>query len=310
MSRNLRESKPLLSVCIPTRDRREELLVAVGSCFAQTYRPLEVLVLDDASVDGTEAAVRTRFPDARFFQNQQRKGAAVLKNLGFREARGEFVVGLDDDSYYSSSDTLGQVVADFKSSGASVIALPFIEPRRQDTGLGPRFKQLERLARLRTFTGCAYAIRRETALELEGYRECFFYRVIDRDFSIRILDRRHEIVLGTAKPVVHMYSPDRDWEEMYRLSIRNTLLFDWFNIPHPFVFPRMLADAALMFRYKFIWPQLWARARWLAKGTREAFALTRLRRPVSREAYRRYRHLPAHGPIPWQGQPPKPAAVE
>ena len=62
----------LASICIVTRNRKADLLRALGSCLAQSYRPLEVLVFDDASTDGTEQDVLARFPQVRYFRSDQR----------------------------------------------------------------------------------------------------------------------------------------------------------------------------------------------------------------------------------------------
>ena len=74
---------PTVSIVLFTRNRKEELLTALESCFAQNHRPLEVLVFDDASTDGTEEAVRTSFPEVRFFREESNRGIAALRNRGF-----------------------------------------------------------------------------------------------------------------------------------------------------------------------------------------------------------------------------------
>ncbi len=297
--------RPLASLVVITRNRRDELAVALESCFAQDYRPLEVLVFDDASTDGTDTLVRERFPDARYFREDHNRGIAAMRARGFREARGEFVFSIDDDAYYTGARTVADVVEQFHAHPeAAVMALPFIEPRRGGTApAGPP----ETGTRLRAFISCAYAIRRQAALDAGSYREFFFYRGEERDLSIRLLDRGHAILFCRTAPVVHLYSPKRAWDRMFPLGIRNNLLFDWLNIPHPCVLPRMALDAAQLAVYKVTLLRFPARLVHIARGFGACVKYGRLRRPVSRTTYRLYRDLPNHSPVAPPGDIPAPA---
>lgn len=90
---------PLVSVVIPTHNRPEHLSLAVSSVAAQTYRPLEILVIDDDS----EVPVNDSPPEVpsdvslRIVRQSPGKGAAGARNRGAREAKGEYIAFLDDD---------------------------------------------------------------------------------------------------------------------------------------------------------------------------------------------------------------------
>lgn len=295
----------LVSIAIATRNRKQEVLSALESCFAQTYRPLEVLVFDDASTDGTGDAVRKLFPDVRYVREEVNRGISALRNRGLREARGEFVFSIDDDAYYTDRGTVGRVVDHFRREpDAAVIAMPFVEPLRP----APPASRLQRGARLRTFTSCAYAIRRGVAIELQGYREFFFYRGEERDLSIRLLDRGFSIVYGDSSPVVHLYSPKRAWSQMFPFGIRSNLLFDWLNIPQPYVLPRLIIDAVQLALYRITPGQIPARLADIARGFFACAQYSRERSPVARRTYRLYRSLPGHGPVTHAGDIPSPAS--
>jgi glycosyltransferase involved in cell wall biosynthesis len=89
---------PRVSVVIPTRNRERLLPVAVRSVLDQTHSDLELLVVDDASEDGT-ADVVTGFSDARlrYVRREARRGGAAARNAGIEASRGDFVAFLDDD---------------------------------------------------------------------------------------------------------------------------------------------------------------------------------------------------------------------
>jgi len=97
------ECRPgLVSVIVPTYNRRELLSETMASVEAQTYRPVELLVVDDGSTDDTELAVRERArrADALLtvrFLRQAHAGMSAARNLGLIESHGEYVQYLDSD---------------------------------------------------------------------------------------------------------------------------------------------------------------------------------------------------------------------
>lgn len=88
-----------VSVVIPTYNRADRVLEAIGSALAQQPAPLEVLVCDNASTDDTVARVAA-LGDSRVRMLPMAAnsgGPAAPRNLGIREALGEWVAFLDDD---------------------------------------------------------------------------------------------------------------------------------------------------------------------------------------------------------------------
>jgi glycosyltransferase involved in cell wall biosynthesis len=92
-------AEPLVSVVIPVRDGASFVSDAIDSVLAQTYRPLEIIVVDDGSTDDT-GDVLARFGDAVRAIRQTPAGAAVARNRGVREARGDYIAFLDADDLW------------------------------------------------------------------------------------------------------------------------------------------------------------------------------------------------------------------
>lgn len=94
---------PLVSVYIPTCNRKELFERALDSVLQQDYPALEILVVDDGSQADTAAAVQVmcqRDSRIRWFRHEQSRGAPVARNLAIAEASGEFITGLDDDDEF------------------------------------------------------------------------------------------------------------------------------------------------------------------------------------------------------------------
>ena len=95
----MEDEKPLISAIITTHNRADLLPRALESVLAQTYSPLEIIVVDDASSDNTEEVVRDfqQEHDIRYIKNDTSRGPAEARNIGIRAATGKFIAGLDDD---------------------------------------------------------------------------------------------------------------------------------------------------------------------------------------------------------------------
>lgn len=91
-------SRPSLSVVIPTHDTRELTLACLASLPAGGAEPLEIIVVDDASSDGTAAAVQDLHPDAAVVATSRNVGFSRAANLGAERAAGEVVLLLNSDT--------------------------------------------------------------------------------------------------------------------------------------------------------------------------------------------------------------------
>lgn len=112
--------EPLVSVVIPTHNRKLLAVRAVKSVLAQSYQNLECIVVDDASTDGTQQDL-LGIPDARLkvFRNETSKHASATRNVGITNAKGNFIAFLDDDDEWLPSKLARQIDL-FQRSSAKV----------------------------------------------------------------------------------------------------------------------------------------------------------------------------------------------
>lgn len=90
---------PLVSICVPTCNRGEALRKSLPKILAQRYEPLEILLSDNASTDGTEALCREaagRDPRLRYFRHPKNIGLYGNHNFCLDQARGEFLCFFHD----------------------------------------------------------------------------------------------------------------------------------------------------------------------------------------------------------------------
>jgi glycosyltransferase involved in cell wall biosynthesis len=93
----------LVSIYMPTKDRLDLVRAAIQSVLAQTYRPLELIVVNDGSSDGTRAyldQLASSNAFVRAIHHEKPLGAPRSRNEAIKAARGEWVTGLDDDDEF------------------------------------------------------------------------------------------------------------------------------------------------------------------------------------------------------------------
>lgn len=89
---------PTVSVIIPTCNRPVLAVKAVKSALSQTYRNLEVIVVDDGLKERAEEAIALlNDPRIKYFKHEQNQGGAAARNTGIKMAQGDFIAFLDDD---------------------------------------------------------------------------------------------------------------------------------------------------------------------------------------------------------------------
>ncbi len=87
---------PLVSVIIPTYNHATALPACLTSVLAQTYQPLEIIVVDDGSTDHTQDVLRA-YTDRIVVIKQENAGSNPARNRGWHEAKGEYLLFCDAD---------------------------------------------------------------------------------------------------------------------------------------------------------------------------------------------------------------------
>lgn len=98
--------EPLVSICIPTYNRARMITMAIESALAQTYSNIEVLVVDNDSVDDTAAVVASYHDDRlKYIKNERNLGLFGNFNRCVELAGGEYIHILHSDDYVDSDFT-------------------------------------------------------------------------------------------------------------------------------------------------------------------------------------------------------------
>jgi glycosyltransferase involved in cell wall biosynthesis len=100
-----------VSVIIPTYNRRQPIARTLLSGLAQTYQDYELIVIDDASTDGTSRWLQQQYPALHLIQLPTNRGAAAARNVGIQAATGDAIAFLDSDDRWDKTYLEPQVQA-------------------------------------------------------------------------------------------------------------------------------------------------------------------------------------------------------
>lgn len=91
---------PLVSIIIPTFNREKTIFKTISSCLMQTYKNLEILIIDDGSNDNTKFKIdQIKDKRVKYFYKEN-GGVSSARNFGIEKASGIFISLLDSDDYY------------------------------------------------------------------------------------------------------------------------------------------------------------------------------------------------------------------
>ncbi|WP_160008908.1 glycosyltransferase family A protein [Rhizobium sp. 18055] len=215
---------PHLSIVIPAYNVADYIVPAVESALDQTYRNLEVIVVDDGSTDATPLQLsrltRSRQDDRLRVVRQDNGGLSAARNLGIREARGEYIGFLDgDDLWHRDKAEAHLAVMDRDQTiGFSYSASEYIEEDGRPTGrllrpdsMKPSLHSM--ILRNHVGNGSTPVVRRSCFEAAGTFREDL-HSCEDYEMWCRILWMTDAIAVGLSSPLTY-----------YRLR-RSSLSFD------------------------------------------------------------------------------------
>ena len=88
----------LVSVVILNFNGKAWIERCLGSVLAQDYAPLEIIVVDNGSVDGSPALIREKYKEALLVETGKNLGYAAANNIGIRYAQGDYIVIMNNDT--------------------------------------------------------------------------------------------------------------------------------------------------------------------------------------------------------------------
>ena len=211
------------SVVVVNWNGKHLLTECLDSLFAQSMKDFEVILVDNASTDGSVEFARKNYPKARIIQNKSDVGYAIACNVGAKAAKAGIVVLLNNDTQLER-DWLVNLLAPLerdKSIGAVGSKLIFYDNRNFINSIGtfvsvlgfsgslgdwkPRGDYSEE-AELFAPCGGAVAIRKRLYEKIGGLYEPYFLYEDDVDLGWKVWNAGSRVVLAPDAILYHKYS--------------------------------------------------------------------------------------------------------
>ena len=278
-----------MTVLITAYNRADELRATLCELRRQTHPALDVLVIDDGSAESLEPVVHAAWPGARFVRNARNLGYIANRSRGMADARGAYVLTLDDDSCPVASDAIARAVARMERE-PEVGVLAF----RVHEGLEPPDPAAPAPAEQYTFAfiGCGVMMRTAVAREIGSYRDYFDYYKEEAEYALRVLDAGYRILYAPELVVHHRLSPlGRSTARIAAYSFRNSVWTAVLTLPAP----RVAGEAAWKAAIGAVEMARQGSARWFAWGIASTLRglprVLRDRAPMSPATVRTYQAL-------------------
>lgn len=216
----MRTVEPLVSVIIPTYNRSEWVTEAVRSALDQTYRRIEIIVVDDGSTDNTRD-VLSKYGASIKYIYQKRSERSRARNQGFRYSRGDYIAFLDSDDQWLPTKIEKQVEILNRKPDVGLVytGVQFIDARgNPHTGqiawdVPERESLYEDLMTHNTITGTTSSVMvRRTCLDKVGLFDELMNTCEDLDLYRRIARyyRFYKIDLPLVRFRIHTGSTQHD----------------------------------------------------------------------------------------------------
>jgi len=188
--------KPLVSIVILTWNRCSYVLRAIESAYNQPYRPIEVIVVDSASSDGTIEAINRKYPKVQAIRLHRNLGCPEGRNIGLANCSGSIIFSLDDDAWLTHS-AIEVCVKEFQRElNLGIIACQILEPKKASSNnLRKHYTYL--------FSGGACVIKKEVLSKIGYFPSDFFRQAEEGDMALKVLEAGYSILYFPKSIVYH-----------------------------------------------------------------------------------------------------------
>lgn len=226
--------KPLVSIVTLCWNRKEDILESLKGIQEIDYEPLEIIVVDNNSTDGTSEAIEKKFPNVKIIKMFKNIGIEAY-NIGFKNAKGEYIVILDDDSF-PHSKAIGRMVKKFEQDDKlGMVAFDvrnyykYDEVTQEDDNEGIQNKAVAKEYNM-GFNGAGAGVRRKLFEQIGFYPEEFFLYWNEADTAFRIWNAGYKIEFFADVVSYHKYSPqNRSSSRAAYYYTRNAFYLVWKN---------------------------------------------------------------------------------
>ncbi len=282
-----------VSVMVTTKNRATDLKRTCRILRQLEPSPLELLITADGCTDGTAEYVESALPEAKLIVNNPPVGSVASRDRMMREARGDLILALDDDSYPEQLDCITRIVPLFEHRPKlAVLHFPQRTNEYPET-LSQKEFGTEHLTR--SFANSGAVLRRSTYLQLPGFEPRFFHMYEEPDYALQCVAAGYDVLFSPVITIRHHYSGQaRDEMRVHHRHARNEFWSTLMRCPFPFALAILTWRVFSQFRYacKRGWSWVIREPTWWCQALAGIPSCLRKRTLVSWASYKRWLQLP------------------
>jgi len=222
---------PLVSVVIPTHNRKEKLIRLINSIQRCKYPQdkIEIVIVDDASTDKTHETLKEKFSEIKILRNEVKLFASACRNLGIRNSQGDYIFLVDDDNVldenalgelvkvfakYPDVGMVGPITCYYKNpgriwcAGARLYPVIFISTHISQGVNIQNFSEQQLIEC--DYVPNAFMIKRFITKHVGLFDERLPIMWEDVDFALRLKKKNYKVVVSPTAKVFHDVSLKRD----------------------------------------------------------------------------------------------------
>jgi len=222
-------SKKLISVIVVNWNGKQHLEDCFSSLLEQDYPSLEIIMVDNASNDGSVEFIKNKFPAVKVIQNQTNIGFGCAVNKGISVGKGEYFLFLNNDLSLEPNCILELVKSLEKSNvGGAIPKILFFDKTDTINSFGvdvnyvgiacPRYiyeKDSESFKEEEVPCGGIFMFHRNIVVKTGGFDESIFFYHEDHDLSWRIRLLGMKLIANPKAVIYHKYHFNRNKDKFY-----------------------------------------------------------------------------------------------
>ncbi len=194
---------PLVSIVLICWNRKDEVIDTLQHLKELDYENYEIILIDNASTDGTYERIKKDFPDILIKKLNYNIGISAY-NIGFNLAKGEYIIVLDDDSY-PDKNSINFLVERLKKNPEDVAIINFKVINTHNNQCATK----DWPKNITSFWGCGVCIKKEFIDKFGGYDENLFLYRNELEMGLRALQNGYRIIHDDKIVAYHKITPNR-----------------------------------------------------------------------------------------------------
>ena len=193
-------SPPLVSVILPVYNGEKYLTESINCVLSQKYQPIELIIVDDGSIDAT-SQIAAKYPNqARYFY-QANSGPAAARNLAIRKAKGEFIAFIDYDDLWPENKLNNQMQCFEQFPSVDIVQgliRRIVLPSKHKNGL-----EKKGIDHLFIYSNLGSMIMRRSVFDTIGFFDEDLYYHEDTDLWLRVRESDLKVLVQRKEALIY-----------------------------------------------------------------------------------------------------------